>query len=669
MLRINNKECIATGSQTILDVAVANNVYIPTLCHKNGLAPSGACGICVVEVEGSPRLLRACATPATSGMVIHTDSFRVLQARKELLQLLLSTHTGDCVAPCRLSCPAETDCRGYISLIREGKTDEAVKLMKEAHPFPASVARICPRFCEESCRRALVDEAVSIAALKRFAADRAVKYIPEILPDTGKTIAIIGGGPAGLTAAYFLRRAGQHVYVYEEMPKMGGLLRYGIPEYRLPKAVLDAELSVLQEMGINFCNNTALGTDVFLTELQKKFDAVIIALGARASKPLRCKGDEAVIGGTDFLKAIASGNAPDIMGKKVVIIGGSNTAMDAARTSIRLGANVLVSYRRTRDEMTAEQFEIDEAIAEGVEFLFLTAPQEVNSTGIILQKMALGEPDESGRRRPVPLNVSELIEADMVVSAIGQDIIMSGLDPLVNLETNNEFKTHMPGVYAIGDATGKSPYAIDAIAHGRKVAASVLQNIDLPWDVLPKILVKDETPTCLSGVETEKRQRGTVSLYTPEHVYLCNEPVKEQSTGLHTATPTMPVAAFAETHQNLTPSQALQESARCLSCGCDAFDKCQLLKLSNTYNAKPTAYNGRKPTHKIDDRNRYIRRDINKCVHCYLCVRICKSEADVLTATHRGFESTISTAFGTPLPHNCQNCNKCVTHCPTGALF
>jgi len=656
ILTINGKAYKGAPGQTILSLAQLNDIYIPTMCHAEKLTPSGACGICVVEVEGVARLLRACATPISDGMTICTESEKVIIVRKTLLELSLSTHTGDCKAPCQLACPAETDCQGYVALIAAGKTMDAVKLMKEAHPFPASVARICPRPCEEKCRRKLVDEAVNIAGLKRFAADVHLSedYAPEILPDTGKKIAIIGGGPAGLTSAYFLRRAGHMVDVFEAMPKMGGLFRYGIPEYRLPKSILDAELEVLQKMGIVFKNNMALGHDIMLPELQAQYDGVIVAVGAEASKPIWCEGEhsQGVFGGIDFLKAVAGGESPQI-GSRVIVIGGSNTAMDAARTALRLGAEVFVSYRRTREEMPAEKAEIEEAIAEGVQFLFLTAPREIThenrrATGIILQKMTLGEPDASGRRRPVPMEgADEWVQADTIIGAIGQDIVMTGLNPLENLEIDNNFRTQMPGVYAIGDVTGKSWYAIDAIAHGRKVAAIMLEDMQPPWDTIPKTIVKDvKAQDDFADIPKIPRQSETFIAQTSLN--------------------------FAETHIGLTDMQAMEEARRCLSCGCEAFKECQLLKLSNMYMADAEKFpmGHKKIKYPVDRRNNHVYRDMNKCVHCYLCVRTCDQlvgEA-VLSAANRGFDCTIDTAFGEQMPQICNSCGKCVDFCPTGAL-
>ena len=345
-LTINGKEITAPVGSTILEAARRNGIYIPTLCYDEAVEVYGACGLCVVEAQGIPKLLRSCSAKVSDGMVINTESERVVKSRKIAMELLMSAHDGDCIAPCQLACPANTDCQGYVGLIANGEFDSALKLIKKEIPLPASIGRVCPHPCEKACRRGKVDEPINIVQLKSFAADLDLKgdsFVPECAPSTGKKVAIVGGGPAGLTAAYYLAQLGHEVTVFDMMEKMGGMLRYGIPQYRLPKEVLDSEIKIIEKTGVRLCNNVKLGKDITIENLKSVNDAVILAPGAWKSTPMRVKGEDAqgVYGGIDFLRSVIQGNPVDI-GEKVAVCGGGNTAMDACRTAVRLGATVFL---------------------------------------------------------------------------------------------------------------------------------------------------------------------------------------------------------------------------------------------------------------------------------------------------------------------------------------
>ena len=486
----------------------------------------GACGLCVVEAEGIPKLLRSCSAKVSEGMVINTESERVVQSRKVAMELLMSAHDGDCVAPCQLNCPAHTDCQGYVGLIANGEYDAALKLIKNKIPLPASIGRVCPHPCEKACRRKNVEEPINIAQLKAFAADMDLKansYLPDIMVRTGKKVAIIGGGPAGLTAAYYLNIMGHSVTVYDMMDKMGGMLRYGIPQYRLPKEVLDQEIALIEKSGVKLVNNVKLGKDFTINSLKENNDAVIVAVGAWKSSSMRTPGEdlEGVYGGIDFLRAVIKGNAPAI-GDKVVICGGGNTAMDACRTAVRLGAKeVYVVYRRTRNEMPADKLEIDEAEEEGVIYKFLTNPLSFNGengkvTSITLQVMELGEPDASGRRRPVPVEgKTEEIAVDSVILAIGQKLVQGDVSELKlnergNIEADPDFfTTNIDGVFAIGDATNRgASIAIEAIGEADRCAKAVDAYLNgQPLDTrVPYISKRDESTIDYSDRENEEPQ-------------------------------------------------------------------------------------------------------------------------------------------------------------------
>lgn len=362
-----------TAGQTILQIAAQNGIEIPNLCENGQLKHYAGCGLCVVEAEGCPKLLRACSTIPKDGQVIMTDSPRAAQSRKITMELLMSDHVGDCKGPCMLNCPAGTECQAYVKQIALGNDREAVRIIKEKIPMPSSIGRVCPHPCETACRRKYVEQPISIAYLKYFAADRvraAGGYQPEVKPATGKKVGVIGGGPGGLAAAYYLACKGHDVTVVDAMPKMGGMLRYGIPEYRLPKAIVDEEIEEIAAVGVKLQNNVRIGKDISFDDFREQYDATIVAIGAWKSTGVRCPGEEleGVLGGIDFLRGVAMGQAPKI-GKRVAIVGGGNTAMDACRTAVRLGAEkVYVIYRRTEAEMPAEAIEIEEAREEGVTF-------------------------------------------------------------------------------------------------------------------------------------------------------------------------------------------------------------------------------------------------------------------------------------------------------------
>lgn len=666
-LTINGKEVTAPSGCTILEAARQNGIYIPTLCYDEAVEVYGACGLCVVEVQGTPKLLRSCSAKASDGMVVETESERVVKSRKIAMELLMSAHDGDCVAPCQLACPANTDCQGYVGLIANGKFDEALRLIKNKISLPASIGRVCPHPCEKACRRGKVEEPINIAQLKAFAADLDLKgdaYVPEIAPETGKKVAIVGGGPAGLTAALYLREKGHEVTVFDMMEKMGGMLRYGIPQYRLPKEVLDSEIAIIEKTGVRLCNNVKLGRDITLDNLRNVNDAVILAPGAWKSSPMRVKGEDinGVYGGIDFLRSVIQGN-PVPIGERVAVCGGGNTAMDACRTAVRLGAKeVYVIYRRTKNEMPAEDIEIKESEEEGVIYKFLTNPVEIHEKdgrvcGMTLQIMELGEPDASGRRKPVAIEgKTEYIALDSVIMAIGQKLDPTDFTAVELTERGtikadeDTFMTDLEGVFAIGDATNKgASIAVEAIGEADrcvKVVDAYLNGDELDFRT-PYISKRDDDRIDLSDREKQPR---TVAEVLPAEKRRNN---------------------FDEVSLGLTAEEAQKEAQRCLECGCREYFKCRLLSVAQRYDINPERFAGEMPQKYTRDENAFIERNTAKCILCGLCVRSCKEVVNIsaIGLLGRGFKTSVSPAFALPLDETkCTNCGLCVKLCPTGAL-
>lgn len=667
-LIINGKECVGQKGETILSIAERNGISIPTLCHNDNVKHYGACGVCVVSAENSPKLLRACSTMAADGMVINTESERAVKARKVALELLMSDHDGDCRGPCVLNCPAGTDCQSYIKMIAKGDYKAAVKFMKDKLPLPASIGRVCPHPCETACRRKHVEEPLSIAYLKSFAADRDIAsddpFVPEILPDTGKKVAIIGGGPAGLTAAYFLRTKGHGVTVFEAMEKAGGMLRYGIPEYRLPKKVLDTEIKEIEDLGVEIKTNFKIGVDASFDEIRAQYDAVIIAIGAWKGMPLGCEGEklDGVWSGIDLLREIARGNRPNI-GENVIVVGGGNTAMDACRSAVRLGAkNVSIVYRRTIDEMPAERVEIEEAMEEGVTFRFLRNPAEIlgengKVKAVKLQVMELSEPDASGRRSPIAVEGSfDTIDADAVISAIGQKVLPVGFEGVelnkrgIIAADEETFRTSVDGVFAVGDATNKGAgIAIAAIGEAGKAAGvvdSYLRGEETPYRK-PYFSERVVTPDMLAG--KDKAPRAKMPHRAPE------DRIKD----------------FNEMNYGFTEEQAIAEAKRCLECGCHDYYECSLIKHANRYKVEPAKYAGEKRQKNSERKLVVIDRNEGKCILCGLCVRTCEEVAGqgLLGLVGRGFGTVIKPEFrDSKKIEVCATCLKCAEACPTGAL-
>jgi heterodisulfide reductase subunit A-like polyferredoxin len=467
--------------------------------------------------------------------------------------------------PCRASCPIHVNAQGYIALITAGKFEEALALIRQRNPFPGITGRICTHPCETACRRKDVERAVAIDGLKRFVSDfekedKTDLTVPE---GNGKKVAIIGSGPAGLLVAFDLRKMGYGATVFEALPVAGGMLAVGIPEYRLPRSVLNKEINYLLRMGVDLKLNTPIGKDLTLQDIKTKgYDAIFIATGAHQSRKLGLPGEEnkGVFHAVDFLRKVALGE-PVKLGEKVVVVGGGNAAIDAARTAFRLGTKeVTIAYRRTRNEMPAQEEEIEEAEHEGINIEYLTAPtrlviEDGKIQGMECIRMELGDPDESGRPRPVPIPGSEFrIEADTVIPAISQSPDLSFLNGLDGLKTSRwggieadpvTLETNIKGIFTGGDVvTGPQTY-IDAMAAGRKAAISIdryLKGEDLRVNREGEGSQKEYIQIDVDGVEY--RDRAPIMALPPERR-----------------------RSFDETNLGLREQDVIREAERCLQCG------------------------------------------------------------------------------------------------------
>jgi len=672
---INGQEIETTPDRTILEVVNENNLDdIPTLCYSPELEPYGSCFVCVVEIKGKKGLVPSCATRVTDGMEIETDNEKVTSARKMALELLCSNHYADCISPCMQGCPAGVDAQGYIALSAMGEYVKAVDLIRKTNPLPAICGRVCVRKCEVVCRRQDVDESVAINNIKRFVTDIEGIYDrdPEREPETGKTVGIVGAGPAGLTAAWFLGKKGHTPVIYEAQPRSGGMLRYGIPEYRLPDPVLDAEVDYICRAGAEIKYNTRVGEDIELNQLREKHDALFLGSGAWRGKPMRVEGEdetEGVIRGAEFLKDKADN--PEPVSGTVIVVGGGNTAMDVARTCWRLGAEkVIVLYRRTRAEMPADEMEIEDCLDEGIELMELASP-----IGIIKEngrvkalrciKMKLGEPDDSGRRRPIPLEGSEFdFPCDLAVPAIGQSPVTDGLTRADQDEIEftrwNTFvidtgtmETNVEGVYAGGDAADDGPtVVIDAIRDGQRAAGAIHAYITGQSGEEEDFVIEKGF-----WADPGKQELGEVR-ETPRHQLNMLDVESRKGN-------------FEEVATGFDYEDNVHECDRCLSCGCLRFYDCDLRLQAEKYGVNMEEFKGYARKHRVDDRHPYIVYDPNKCVLCARCIRTCERVLPIsaLGLVNRGFKTEMRPAMDDPLVEtSCISCGNCVDSCPTGAL-
>jgi formate dehydrogenase major subunit len=669
-LTIDGRPIAVEPGTTVLAAAEWLGIRIPTMCHVKGIEPAASCFICAVQIEGRRTLSPSCAMPSAEGMVVHTNTEDVRKARKMALELLLSDHAGECEAPCAARCPAGLDIPGFVWGIASGDARRAMETISERLALAGSLGRVCPRLCEQECRRCDLDQGLTIGALHRWAADvdgsGAEPFVPRRAPASGKRVAIVGAGPAGLAAAYYLQQKGHDCTLFDAHPQPGGMLRYGIPEYRLPKQALDSEIAAVRELGAGFRMNARWGADFTLGELRKQHDAVFIAIGAQGAQGLRCPGEEQAISGIGFLEQVASGSPPEI-GKDVIVVGGGNTAMDCARTAIRLGARVRVFYRRTRQEMPCLMEEVEGAEAEGVHIEYLVAPVrlERSNAGVTLtcQRMELGEPDASGRRRPVAVKGSEFaVECSAVIGATGQSVERA-LAEREGLHVTDwgiaadahTMATSLAGVFAGGDAVLGADLAVRAVAAGRMAAASIHQYLS------GEPVTGEPVHAAIAMHPVDDAERAAIfrAIEQAPRVRLPEIPMERR------------VSSFDEVEGRLSEDDAKRESQRCMTCGCRKSDCCTIRSLATEYGADIYRYAGVRRRFSQDNSHPDITYEPGKCISCDACVRIAAAAGEELglTMVGRGFDVRVAVPFDKPLSEGLlKTAARCAQACPTGAL-
>jgi NADPH-dependent glutamate synthase beta subunit-like oxidoreductase len=530
-------------------------------------------------------------------------------------------------APCQEACPAGNPIPEFLYLASEGKDEEAFRALLRENPFPGVCGRVCFHPCEIHCNRGEYDESVSIQTMERYVSDAAGHLVSELLPKSRKganRIAVVGSGPAGLSAAYFLRMLGHQVTVFEARKEAGGVMRWGIPEYRLPKSILRKEIQRILNLGVEIRTGIKAGKDLPFSEL-KGFDAVFLSPGAEKNIPLKIEGEElkGVWEGREFLGRINSREKVRL-GEEVVVIGGGNTAMDVARTALRLGSRVTVAYRRTKDEMPAIEEEKREAEEEGARFEFLSQPVEIklrkNKKLVVrFQRMRLGKPDLSGRPRPLPVKGDLFaIEADCLVTAVGEGIDLSWLPPELTqkglLEAGPSRLDGQKYVFAGGDAIDQPRTVVTAIASGKRAAISIdlcLRGLSSE-EILSKIRVGSKGSLSVeayhSGIEEGKWpevkevvpfEKINTLFFTPVQRVKGRRLSRERA-----------LQGFSEVNRGFSPDQARVSASRCFTCG--TCNYCY-----NCYFFCPEGVISLDPERKVKTV------DLDHCKGCGTCAKAC----------------------------------------------
>ncbi len=676
-LTIDGRIVQAQPGETVLDVARREGIDIPALCHIPGTPAWGACRLCLVEVEGLTKLQAACTTWVQEDMVVKTDTPRVRARRTSYLKMYLSDHNAYCEAPCTHACPTHIDIPAYLAALASGDAAGAATLVREELPFPGILGRICPRYCEPVCRRGQIDEPIAICALHRAAADHSSGARLASGATSGKRVAVIGAGPAGLAAAWFLVERGHRVTLYDMSEKPGGSLRYTIPEFRLPEKVLDKELQPLWDAGARFVGGSKLGYEVDPDGLfDAGVEAVIISVGSEEPSVPAVPGGDAALNGLEILRRVREGH-PVRFADQTVVVGDGVAALDVARTALRAGAmDVLVVAPHEEDAIPAGIRDLSAALEEGVRFEFGALIKRVNVAagkvmGVTCARIAWDE----GASREIEGSDFEVTGATVVLASDPPPASSGGrlqAHPFTG-------RTSREGVFAAGDAVTGAESVIHAVAGGKRAALAVdawLRGHDLAalearleaYGRLPYLQQLGDAPE-IGDLGRRLAERSPVWL-------------KMGASAEPAARATMPKAGKAkrlssvevEVEKGFSLAAARAEAERCLQCVCPSLGECELQRLGTEYEitANDLVTGGSRvrvvqPQHE----HPFIRRDMNRCIACGRCVRVCRDVAGpaCYDFTSRGFNINVDTPYGEALQlADCITCGRCVTTCPTGAL-
>jgi pyruvate ferredoxin oxidoreductase beta subunit len=651
-ITINGRRFAASQGETVLDVARREGVDIPALCHQAGSPAWGGCRLCLVEVAGVDKLQAACTTWVADGMSVQTETPRVRARRGSYLRMYLSDHNAYCEAPCTHACPTHVDIPGYLAALAAGDASGAAALVREELPFPGILGRVCPRYCEPVCRRGDVDEPVAICALHRAAADHSKARLSPGA-SSGKRIAVVGAGPAGLSAAWFLVGRGHQVTLYDAEAQPGGSLRYIIPEFRLPAKVLDDELQPLWDAGARFVGDSKMHYETDPRGLfDAGFDAVVLSTGAKARSATKDGLNERRLDASAFLRRQRS-EQPMRLSGRVVVVGDGTTAVDAGRTALRSGAEaVTVVSSHTSETMPADAREVAAAREEGVSFEFGVLPErsqaEADSTVILATENWNGS---------APLK-------------IGGDHLRP------NQYTG---RTSQDGLFVAGDALGGPSSVIHAVAGGKRAALA----IDA-WLRGEDLAALEEGLAAYSDLSYLEQLKQAESLSSVAARLAERDPVwlKMGAGAEPEARAAMPKASKSrrlasldvEVEKGYTLAAAQAEARRCLQCECPSIGDCELQRLGVEYGVTANDLVMKGSRIRVVEpqlEHPFIRRDMERCIACGRCVRVCRDVAGpaCYDFTGRGFAINVDTPYGEALQlADCISCGRCVTTCPTGAL-